>query len=86
MAEKVDVFGVFHNDMTGYQPEDRQPIIAISMDNVDLALSKTLGIISNAYSGLPWQATKCGYGNIKANKACSDHASWDKYITRKTNS
>ncbi|KAI8902313.1 hypothetical protein BC833DRAFT_573809 [Globomyces pollinis-pini] len=69
MRRDVQVYGVFHNDMTGYQPDGLDPVIGISTDNVDPVLSKTLQIISESYAGVEWIDTKCGYG-------CSDHASW----------
>jgi leucyl aminopeptidase len=68
---KKKVVGVLHNDMTGYSPKDKTPVVAISTDNVDPELTKFLGLISNQYSGVPIAFTKCGY-------ACSDHASWTK--------
>jgi bacterial leucyl aminopeptidase len=71
MKEGRKVFGVLHNDMTGYQPKGKTPVIGISTDNIDESLTNTLRMLSDAYSGIGWKNTKCGY-------ACSDHASWTK--------
>ncbi|KAJ3315252.1 Leucine aminopeptidase 1 [Boothiomyces sp. JEL0838] len=71
VKEKIPVYAVFHNDMTGYQPEDSKPIVAVNTDNVNGPLTKTFEMIATTYAGVPWEYTKCGY-------ACSDHASWTK--------
>lgn len=71
MQEQIPVYCVFHNDMTAYQPANRDPIIAISTDNIDKDLSDTLEMISDTYSGIKHAYTQCGY-------ACSDHATWTK--------
>eukprot|EP00842_Homolaphlyctis_polyrhiza_P002931 jgi/Hompol1/3639/HPOL_000271-RA len=71
VKNKIDVFANFHNDMTGYQPEGKKPVVGISTDFVDPKLSKVLELVTETYSTIPWVHTKCGY-------ACSDHASWTK--------
>ncbi|EGF79493.1 hypothetical protein BATDEDRAFT_33390 [Batrachochytrium dendrobatidis JAM81] len=71
MKRKVDVYANFHNDMTGYQPKNKKPVIGISTDFVDPKLSTFLQHIVEGYSSISWAPTKCGY-------ACSDHATWNK--------
>ncbi|MBI3288169.1 MAG: M20/M25/M40 family metallo-hydrolase [Elusimicrobia bacterium] len=45
--------------------------IFLLSDNVDEGLSAFLGKLIEAYAGVPWSKTECGY-------ACSDHASWTR--------
>lgn len=71
VKQKIPVFAVLHSDMTGYQPDGLDPVVAINTDFVSKELTTTLTQISDTYSGLPSKTTKCGY-------ACSDHASWTK--------
>ncbi|KAI8927904.1 hypothetical protein BC831DRAFT_450925 [Entophlyctis helioformis] len=68
---KTRVIANFHNDMTGYQPSKKKPVVGISTDFVNPKLTKFLELITETYSEIPWVHTKCGY-------ACSDHATWTK--------
>ncbi|KAI9208267.1 uncharacterized protein BJ171DRAFT_490842 [Polychytrium aggregatum] len=67
----VSVAGMYQIDMTGFTPEDKEPVIGISTDFVDDSLTTYLRKLSEEYSSVKWIDTKCGYG-------CSDHASWTK--------
>jgi bacterial leucyl aminopeptidase len=58
------VYAVLHNDMTGYQKSGLKPVIGISTDNVSKPLTETLRMLSEAYSGIQWKDTKCGYGKV----------------------
>ncbi|KAH6560398.1 hypothetical protein BASA60_000319 [Batrachochytrium salamandrivorans] len=71
MKNGIDVYANFHNDMTGYQPKGKKPVVGISTDFVNADLSKFLRLVVESYSGISWAPTKCGY-------ACSDHATWNK--------
>ncbi|KAJ3110257.1 Leucine aminopeptidase 1 [Phlyctochytrium bullatum] len=70
-ADGVPVAGVFHADMTGWTPEDKDEVIGLSTDFVDGELSSFVKQLVDTYSPIKWADTKCGY-------ACSDHASWTK--------
>jgi leucyl aminopeptidase len=71
LKEGKKVFGVFHNDMTGYAPKGKTPVIGLSVEDTNRDLTAFLRVLSDGYSGIKWLNTKCGY-------ACSDHASWTK--------
>ncbi|KAJ3167806.1 hypothetical protein HK101_011704 [Irineochytrium annulatum] len=72
-ADGVAVAGVFHADMTGYQPPEKDEFIGVATDFTDIALTSFLRQLVDVYGveGIRWIDTKCGY-------ACSDHASWTK--------
>ncbi|KAI9340008.1 hypothetical protein BDR26DRAFT_861954 [Obelidium mucronatum] len=71
-ARGVQVAGVFHADMTGYTPEDKEEVIGISTDYVDDELEGFVKQLVQTYNkGTKIIDTECGYG-------CSDHASWTK--------
>lgn len=63
------VVGVIQFDMTNFKGAGSG--IFLLNDYVDPALTAFLGRLVEAYAGVPWSTTKCGY-------ACSDHASWTK--------
>ncbi|KAJ3313132.1 Leucine aminopeptidase 1 [Blyttiomyces sp. JEL0837] len=69
--DNVKVFGVFHSDMTGYKPEDKDEVIALATDFTDKDLTAFMRKLVEQYADVKWFDTKCGY-------ACSDHASWTK--------
>jgi leucyl aminopeptidase len=70
-ADNVPVAGMFHSDMTGYQPPDKDEVFGVSTDFVDDDLSEFVRKLVVAYTDIKPYSTKCGY-------ACSDHASWTK--------
>jgi bacterial leucyl aminopeptidase len=61
------VVGVVQYDMTGYKGSPEE--IFLLTDNVDPDLTAFMGKLIDAYLGVQWSTTECGY-------ACSDHASW----------
>ncbi|MDE2293291.1 MAG: M20/M25/M40 family metallo-hydrolase, partial [Elusimicrobia bacterium] len=63
------VVGVIQYDMTDFAGSGDK--IYLVTDNVDPALTKFLGRLIDAYAGVGWSTTECGY-------ACSDHASWTR--------
>jgi bacterial leucyl aminopeptidase len=63
------ITGVIQYDMTNYAGSG--DTIFFLSDNVDPALTAFLGRLADAYAGVPWGTTECGYG-------CSDHASWTR--------
>ena len=63
------VAGVIQFDMTNFKGSPEE--IYLLSDNVDPGLSALLGRLIDAYIGVRWSATNCGY-------ACSDHASWTR--------
>ena len=63
------VVGVIQYDMTNFRGSGEG--IFLLDDFVDPALTAFLGKLIEAYVGVPWSTTECGY-------ACSDHASWTK--------
>ncbi|KAI9333924.1 hypothetical protein DFJ73DRAFT_663618 [Zopfochytrium polystomum] len=67
----VAVAGVYHMDMTGYQPANKAEVIAVGADYVDPTLTKFLQALVGTYSDVAWKDLTCGY-------ACSDHATWTK--------
>ena len=72
IKQSRDIYAVYHNDMTGYLSDDtKNPAIGIVTDYVNQALVPTIEMLADAYSGISWVHTTCGY-------ACSDHASWTK--------
>lgn len=66
-AEGKKVVGVIQFDMTNFKGSPEE--VFLLTDNVDPALTAFLGKLLDAYGGVKWSTTKCGYG-------CSDHASW----------
>lgn len=66
-AKNTNVLGVLQFDMVLYDDSD----FAISLidDFTDPDLTAFLGELIDAYLGVPWTMTSCGY-------ACSDHAAW----------
>lgn len=55
------VFAVLHSDMTGYQPDNLEPVIGVSTEDVDEGLTESLKMIIDTYSrGIKWKDTKCG--------------------------
>jgi leucyl aminopeptidase len=63
------VIGVVQYDMTGFKGSSED--IFLLTDNVDADLTAFMGKLIDAYVGVKWSTTECGY-------ACSDHASWTK--------
>ncbi len=63
------VIGVIQFDMTNFLGSEDK--IYVLTDHVDPALTEFTKKLVDAYAGVPWSTTKCGY-------ACSDHASWTK--------
>ncbi|MBI3551377.1 MAG: M20/M25/M40 family metallo-hydrolase [Elusimicrobia bacterium] len=63
------VVGVVQYDMTGYKGSPEE--IFLLTDNVDADLTAFMGKLIDAYVGVQWSTTECGY-------ACSDHASWTR--------
>ncbi|MBI5201812.1 MAG: M20/M25/M40 family metallo-hydrolase [Elusimicrobia bacterium] len=63
------VVGVIQFDMTNFKGSGDG--IWLLEDNVDPELTAFLGKLVDAYAGVPWATTRCGYG-------CSDHASWTR--------
>lgn len=61
------VTAVIQFDMTNFKGSPGE--IYLLDDNVDPGLTAFLGQLIDAYLGVSWSKTKCGY-------ACSDHASW----------
>jgi bacterial leucyl aminopeptidase len=67
VSQGINVIGVLQLDMTNYKGSS-QDIVLIS-DNTNAAQNQFVGNLVDAYLGLSWTHTQCGY-------ACSDHASW----------
>ncbi|KAI9324757.1 hypothetical protein DFJ73DRAFT_633786 [Zopfochytrium polystomum] len=65
----INVAGVLHADMTGYQVPDKQEVIGVVTDLTDPPLSEFFKKLVEEYSGVEWRELQCGY-------PCSDHASW----------
>jgi leucyl aminopeptidase len=63
------VVGVIQFDMSNFAGDGDK--IFLLTDNVDKPLSDFTGRLIDAYAGVKWETTECGYG-------CSDHASWTK--------
>ncbi len=63
------VVGVIQYDMTNFKGSG-DGIFFLS-DHTDQSLTAFEGKLVDAYVGVPWALTECGY-------ACSDHASWEK--------
>lgn len=63
------VAAVLQLDMTNFKGSELD--VYMLTDNVDPALTEFLGKLADAYLGVKWGTTKCGYG-------CSDHASWTR--------
>ncbi|MBI3299975.1 MAG: M20/M25/M40 family metallo-hydrolase [Elusimicrobia bacterium] len=63
------VAGVIQFDMTNYKGSG--DTVYLLSDNVEPGLTAFLGKLVDAYVGVGWANTACGYG-------CSDHASWTK--------
>ncbi len=67
---QTNVAAVLQLDMTNYTPAP-QPYMAIITDFTDAALNDLAKKLIDAYVGIPWKTSECGY-------ACSDHASWSE--------
>lgn len=63
------VVGVIQFDMTNFKGSP--DAVYLLDDNVDPELTAFLGRLVDAYLGIKWSMTRCGYG-------CSDHASWTR--------
>ena len=63
------VVGVIQYDMSNFKGSAEE--IFFLTDNVDAELSEFTKKLVDAYVGVKWSTTECGYG-------CSDHASWTK--------
>jgi leucyl aminopeptidase len=67
-AKQTKIEGVLQLDMTNYNPAP-QPYMSIVTDYTDDKLDDFAKLLIDAYVGIPWRTSQCGY-------ACSDHASW----------
>jgi leucyl aminopeptidase len=67
--KQAKVVGVIQFDMTNFKGSAED--IYLLEDYVDPALTAFLGRLIEAYVGVRWSKTRCGYG-------CSDHASWTR--------
>jgi bacterial leucyl aminopeptidase len=67
-AQQAKIEGILQLDMTNYNPAP-EPYMSIVTDFTDGALNDFAKLLIDAYVGIPWKLSECGY-------ACSDHASW----------
>ncbi|HKY35095.1 MAG TPA: M20/M25/M40 family metallo-hydrolase, partial [Polyangiaceae bacterium] len=70
-SSQARIEGVLQLDMTNYNPAP-EPYMAIVTDFTDAALNELAKKLIDAYVGIPWKTSECGY-------ACSDHASWSEH-------
>ncbi|HET6346028.1 MAG TPA: M28 family peptidase, partial [Myxococcota bacterium] len=65
----TNVIAAFQLDMTMFPGTSRK--LTFISDNVSRNLTTFTERLTDAYLGVGWQESRCGYG-------CSDHASWNK--------
>lgn len=61
VEDKKDVYGVYHNDMTGYLEPDSEPVVGLVTDYTSDKLTSSLEMIVTTYSGIGFELTECGY-------------------------
>lgn len=55
------VYAVYHNDMTGYIKNTKAATIGLITDYISEELLETVEMAVDAYAGVSWTRTKCGY-------------------------